>query len=51
MRISRMKAQQGRMDHGQLSKPKKPPRDALEHLTRKKERHAGEALKMWVKLI
>jgi hypothetical protein len=31
------------MDHGQLSKWKNPPMDALEHLTRKKERQAGES--------
>jgi hypothetical protein len=39
-----------KMDHGQLSKWKNPPIDALEHLMGKKERQAGEALKMWVKL-
>jgi hypothetical protein len=33
-------------DHGQLNKWKNPPMDALEHLARKKERQAGEALKM-----
>jgi hypothetical protein len=37
-------------DHGQLSKRKKPPLDALEHHTRRKERQVGKALKMWVKL-
>jgi hypothetical protein len=37
-------------DHGQLSKRKNPPLDALEHRMRKKERQAGEALKTWVKL-
>jgi hypothetical protein len=39
-----------KMDHGQLSKQKNPPIDALEHLTGKKERQDGEARKMWVKL-
>ena len=39
-----------KMDHGQLNKRKMPPLDALEHCTRRKERQAGEALKMWVKL-
>jgi hypothetical protein len=38
------------MDHGKLIKQKNPPMDALEHLARKKERHVGEALKMWFKL-
>jgi hypothetical protein len=38
------------MDRGQLNKRKKKPMDALEHLIGKKERQAGEALKMWVKL-
>ena len=37
-------------DHGQLSKRKKPPLDALEHCVRRKERQAREALKMRVKL-
>jgi hypothetical protein len=37
-------------DRGQLNKNKKPPLDALEHHTRRKEIQAGEALKMWVKL-
>jgi hypothetical protein len=37
------------MDRGQLSKWKKTPTDALEHLVGKKERQAGEALKTWVK--
>jgi hypothetical protein len=37
-------------DHGQLSKRKNPPLDSLEHCARRKERQAGEALKMWVKL-
>jgi hypothetical protein len=37
-------------DHGQLSKIKKSPVDDLEHLMRKKERQAGEALKTQVKL-
>jgi hypothetical protein len=32
-----------KMDHGQLSKWKKPPMDALEHLAGNMERHAGEA--------
>jgi hypothetical protein len=39
-----------KMDRGQLSKWKKPPIDALEHLMGKKERQAGEAQKTWVKL-
>jgi hypothetical protein len=38
------------MDHGQLNKWKNIPLDALEHFARRKERQAGEALKMWVKL-
>jgi hypothetical protein len=37
-------------DRGQLNKWKKPPLAAWEHHTRRKERHAGEALKTWVKL-
>jgi hypothetical protein len=37
-------------DHGQLSKWKKPPLDALEHRVRRKERQAGKALKTQVKL-
>jgi hypothetical protein len=37
-------------DRGQVSKWKKPPLDALEHHARRKERQAGEALKIWVKL-
>jgi hypothetical protein len=37
-------------DRGQHNKRKKPPLDALEHHTRRKERQVGEALKMWVKL-
>jgi hypothetical protein len=37
-------------DHGQVSKRKEPPLDALEHRARRKERQAGEALKIWVKL-
>jgi hypothetical protein len=36
-------------DHGKLNKRKNPPMDALEHLAGKKERQAGEALKMQVK--
>jgi hypothetical protein len=39
-----------KMDHGQLSKQKNPPVDALENLAGRKERQAGEALKTWVKL-
>ena len=39
-----------KMDHGQLSKRKNPPLDALEHLARNKERQAGEAMKTRVKL-
>jgi hypothetical protein len=37
-------------DRGQLSKRKNPPLDALEHHVTRKERQAGEALKMRVKL-
>jgi hypothetical protein len=37
-------------DHGQLSKQKNPPLDALEHHLRRKERQAGETLKTWAKL-
>jgi hypothetical protein len=37
-------------DRGQLSKRKNSPLDALEHRARRKERQAGEALKMQVKL-
>jgi hypothetical protein len=37
-------------DHGQLNKWKNPPLDALEHRARRKERQAGEALKIRVKL-
>jgi hypothetical protein len=37
-------------DQGQLNKQGKPPLDALEHSMRRKERQAGEALKMRVKL-
>jgi hypothetical protein len=36
------------MDRGQLSKRKKTPIDALEHLVEKKEGQVGEALKMRV---
>jgi hypothetical protein len=39
-----------KMDHGQLSKRKKPLLDSLDHRMRRKERQAGEALKTWVKL-
>jgi hypothetical protein len=38
-----------KMDHGQLNKWKNPPTDALEHFAGKKERQAGEALKIQVK--
>ena len=38
-----------KMDRGQLNKRKNPPIDALEHLVGKKEEHASEALKTWVK--
>jgi hypothetical protein len=38
------------MDRGQLNKWKNPSLDALEHRAREKERQAGEALKMRVKL-
>jgi hypothetical protein len=37
-------------DRGQLSKHKNPPLDSLDHRMRRKERHVGEALKIWVKL-
>jgi hypothetical protein len=37
-------------DREQLSKWKNQPLDALEHCARRKERQAGEALKIWVKL-
>jgi hypothetical protein len=39
-----------KMDRGQLSKRTKTSKNSLEHLTRSKERHVGEALKMQVKL-
>jgi hypothetical protein len=39
-----------KMDLGQLNKRKRPPLDALENYVRRKERQAGKALKMWVKL-
>jgi hypothetical protein len=39
-----------KMDRGQLNKRKNPLVDALENLVGRKERQAGEALKMWVKL-
>jgi hypothetical protein len=38
-----------KMDRGQLSKWKKTSMSALEHLTGKKERQVGEALKTQVK--
>jgi hypothetical protein len=38
------------MDREQISKWKNLPLDALEHHSRRKERQAGEALKMRVKL-
>jgi hypothetical protein len=37
-------------DRGQLNKQKKISKSTLEHRAGKKERQAGEALKMWVKL-
>jgi hypothetical protein len=37
-------------NHGQLNKQRKPPLDALEHCAPRKERQAGEAQKMRVKL-
>jgi hypothetical protein len=37
------------MDRGQLSKQKNPSTSALGHLAGKKERQAGEALKIRVK--
>jgi hypothetical protein len=39
-----------KMDRGQLSKWKNPSVDSLENLMGRKERQAGKALKMWVKL-
>jgi hypothetical protein len=39
-----------KMDCGKLSKLKKPPLDALEHLMGRKERRVGKALKTRVKL-
>jgi hypothetical protein len=36
------------MDHGQLSKRKKTPTDALENLMEKKEVQARKSLKTWV---
>jgi hypothetical protein len=36
-------------DHRQLIKRKNPPTDALEHFVGKKERQAGETLKIRVK--
>jgi hypothetical protein len=39
-----------KIDCGQLSKQKNISLDTLEHHVRRKERHVGEALKMWVKL-
>jgi hypothetical protein len=39
-----------KMDHGQLNKQKKTSTSALEHLTEKKERQVGKALKARVKL-
>jgi hypothetical protein len=39
-----------KMDCVQISKQKKAPMDALEHLMGKKERQVGKALKTWVKL-
>jgi hypothetical protein len=39
-----------KMDRGQLGRWIKPPLDALEHHTRRKERQVGEAWKKWIKL-
>jgi hypothetical protein len=39
-----------KMDHGKLNKKKNPLVNSLEHFTRRKERQAGEAWKMRVKL-
>jgi hypothetical protein len=36
------------MDRGQLRKWKNTPMDTLDHLVKKKEGQAGEALKTWV---
>jgi hypothetical protein len=47
---SRKTDQQGRWIVDDSASRKNPPMDALEHLARKKERQAGEALKTWVKL-
>jgi hypothetical protein len=49
MRRSRKTDQQGRWIVDNSASGKNPPMDALEHLAGKKERQAGEALKMWVK--
>jgi hypothetical protein len=45
-----MKDQQGRRIVDNSARGKIHQLDSLEHRTRRKERQAGEALKMWVKL-
>ena len=37
-----------KIDHGQVSKQKRTPMGALEHLAEKKEEQVDEVLKMWV---
>jgi hypothetical protein len=37
-----------KIDRGKLSKRKKTPMGALEHLVETKEEQVGKALKMWV---
>jgi hypothetical protein len=39
-----------KMDHGKINKRKNLPIDTLENLMGRKERQAGEAIKMQVKL-
>jgi hypothetical protein len=50
MRRSRMIDQQGRWIMDKSASGKNPPVHALENLAGRKERQAGEARKMWVKL-
>jgi len=40
-----------KIDHGQVSKRKKTPTSALEHLAEKQEERVGESLKTWIKWI
>jgi hypothetical protein len=37
-----------RIDRGKVTKKKRTPMDALEHLAEKKEEQVNKALKMWV---